>query len=164
MPDHLPFAWRISRYETELRARGTEWESWTDISDVGKSFNGLTLAMEEYLRVENQYVDAAIRIARDATSDPFLIRDLGYQDAEFALREGQPLVPSDMASVVRGNLRGRLDCGLVSADGACDVSFGYDLYMYVEATTACERAVEEVERGGLCVEHGVRLPHWDKGE
>lgn len=160
----LPYSWRLSRYEPELRAGAAGWESWTDYSDVGRSFNGLILTMEEYLRVENTYVDAAVRFALEFPTELFRVAYVGQQSDGFALREGQSLVRSDLAAVVRGNLRGLLDCAVVSTDGACQVAFGYDLYMYVAAAAPCERAVMESERAGLQVEAGVPLAAWERDE
>lgn len=160
----LPYSWRLSRYEPELRAKDAEWQSWTDVSDVGQVFNGLPLTMEEYVRVENLYVDAATRFASEFPAQQFRVVYLGVQRDGFALREGQSLVRSDIAPVVRGNLQGSLDCAVVSSDGGFQITFGFDLYMYLAAHMSCDRAVMEIEQAGLRVEHGVPLAQWEQDE
>jgi hypothetical protein len=157
----LPHSWRVSRYEPALRARGSERESWTDHSDVGKCFNGITLTEEEYLRVENLYIDAVTRFAVDAAGDVFEVVYVGHQETGFGVSRGQTIPRSDLAPLVRGNLRGDLDCALQAAAGTCQIEFGFDLYIRVAAVNACERAVAETERAGLYVEPGVPLVLWE---
>jgi hypothetical protein len=115
--DPLPNCWRLSRYEPALRARDSRWESWTSYSDVGKEFNGITLTFEEYLRVENLYIDAVTRFAMDAAADVFRVVYIGHQQTGFGLSAGQRLLLSDLAPVVRGNLRETLDCALEGVEG-----------------------------------------------
>lgn len=159
--DPPPFSWRISRYEPELRRGDPQYESWTDYADVGQSFNGLVLTLEEYFRVEDAYIAAALAFAVDMASTTFRVAYLGHHDDGYALSEGQRVVRSDIAPVVRGNLRGKLDCVLESADGSCQIAFGYDLYMYVAARTSCEEAVAHTWRMGLWVEPGLTHSAWE---
>jgi hypothetical protein len=83
---------------------------------------------------------------------------------DFALTEHQQVVRSDLAPIVRGNLRGDLDCALESIDGILQVAFGYDLYLYLAASSPCERAVSDAVRDGLWLEPGASLPLWDDDE
>lgn len=157
----LRHSWRVSRYEPALRAGSSEWTSWTGHSDVGKIFNGVPLTEEEYLRVENLYIDAATRFAIDAGADTFELVYVGHQEPGYGLAPGQKILRSDLAPVVRGNLRGTLECALQSVAGTCQFEFGFDLYMRIAATSPCERAVSESERAGLYVEPGFPLVLWE---
>jgi hypothetical protein len=157
----LPHSWRVSRYEPALRAAGSEWASWTDYSDVGKTFNGMVLTEQEYLRVENLYLDAAARFAADAAAEVFEVVYVDHQQDGFELFAGQKLPRSDLGPVVRGSLRGTLDCALQAVSGTCQFEFGFDLYMRVAAQSACDRAVTEVERAGLYLEPGFPLVLWE---
>lgn len=159
--DPLPNCWRLSRYEPALRGRDSRWESWTGYSDVGKEFNGITLTSEEYLRVENLYIDAVTRFAGDAAADVFRVVYIGHQQTGFGLSAGQRLLLSDLGPVVRGNLRETLDCALEGVEGTFQVEFGFDLYIHLAAVAPCERAIVESDRAGLHVEAGVPLVLWE---
>lgn len=157
----MAYCWRLSRYESQLRMRDSPWESWIGYSDVGQVFNGIVLTAEEYVRVENLYIDAVTRFALDASAELFTVARIGHQTGSFSLFEGQTLLRSDLAPVVRGNLRETLDCTLEDVQQACQIEFGYDLYMGIAATAPCERAVAETAWSGLHVEVGVPLGVWE---
>lgn len=142
--------------------RDTSWESWTEISDVGERFNGIVLSSEEYLRVETLYIDAVARFAHDAGADGgFSVVFRGHQSPDFALSLGQEILRSDLAPIVRGNLRGDLDCALEDLSGTFQLEFGYDLYMRIAAARPCRQAVTDTVRAGLYVESGVPLVGWE---
>ena len=52
------YRYRLSKYNPEYRDEfgGYENNEWTSISDVGKSFDGVILNFEEYMRSEDAYV------------------------------------------------------------------------------------------------------------
>jgi hypothetical protein len=118
--------------------------------------------MEEYIRVENSYVETAMYFAMEFPGAAFAIAALSQQEDGFDLRKGQTLLRSDLAAIIRGNLRGDLDCVLETTNGECQLAFGYDLYMYVAATAPCECAVHGAQRAGLYVESDVPLVQWDQ--
>lgn len=117
----LPYCWRVSRYSPELRVAGAQWESWIDVSQVGQTYNGLPLTSEEYQRVEDAYVHAAFQFALDTSTQVFRIAYLGHQEDGYALSPDQTLLRFDLGPVVRGNLRGSLDCGLEGTDYGCQI-------------------------------------------
>ena len=57
----LPHGWRITRFDPALRDEGGAYteDTWTSVSDVGKSFGGAELTLAEYERVEALYIAAA---------------------------------------------------------------------------------------------------------
>lgn len=156
----LSHSWRVCRYEEWLRGY-PGWESWTDISDVGGRFNGVVLSDQEYRRVEDTYIAAAVRFAVATSASLFRILYLGNQSANFALTPGQIVVRSDVGPIVRGNLRGELDCVLEAVNGRLQIEFGYDLYMYVAADDPCETAVAGAEEDGLWLTPDFPLRQWD---
>lgn len=159
----LPHSWRVSRYEEQLRGE-PGWESWTDLSDIGGRFNGIVLSEQEYLRVENTYISAVVRFAVATSASLFRVVSLAHQDANFALTPGQLVVRSDVGPIVRGNLRGELDCALDAVNGRLQIAFGYDLYMYVGADIPCETAVAGAEEDGLWLQAGVPLRSWEEDD
>ncbi len=160
----LRYSWQVSRYDPELRELETRWESWTDRSDIGGTFNGLVVYPEEYQRVEESYVTAAVQFAVDASARLFRVVYVGHQGTGFALEPDQVVGRSDLGLIVRANLRGHLDCAVESTNGAYQLAFGYDLYMYVAAETPCERAVDECLRAGLSLRAGIPLALWRADE
>lgn len=159
----LPHSWRVSRYEEQLRGY-PGWESWIHVSEVGDMFNGIVLSDEEYLRVENTYISAVVRFAVATSSSLFRVLYVGHQNADFALTPGQLVVRSDVGPIVRGNLRGELDCALESDNGRLQIAFGYDLYMYVAADVPCETAVAAAEEDGLWFDTGAPLLLWGEDD
>ncbi|MEH3068180.1 MAG: hypothetical protein PGN15_09055 [Aeromicrobium erythreum] len=131
------------------------------MADVGSRFNGIVLSDEEYVRVENTYIAAVVRFSVATSASLFRVVFMGSQDANFALSAGQLVVRSDVGPIVRGNLRGELDCALEAVNGRLQIAFGYDLYMYVGADIPCERAVAGAEEDGLWLEPGVPLRSWE---
>ncbi len=156
----LPHSWRVCRYEEQLRGY-PGWESWIDKSDVGERFNGIVLSDEEYLRVENTYIAAVVRFAVATSATFFRVAYLHHQDANFALTPGQIVVRSDVGPIVRGNLRGELDCSLDAVNDRLHIEFGWDLYMYLAADDPCERAVSGAEEDGLWLTPDFPLRRWD---
>ncbi len=156
----LPHSWRVCRYEEQLRGQ-KGWESWIGMSDIGERFNGIVLSNQEYVRVENTYIAAVVRFAAVTSASLFRVAFLGSQDADYALSPGQLVVRSDVGPIVRGNLRGELDCTLEAVNGRLQIAFGYDLYMYVGADIPCETAVAGAEEDGLWLEPGVPLRSWE---
>ncbi len=156
----LPYSWRVSRYQEELRG-DPRWASWTDVSDVGRMFNGVVLASEEYHRVENSYISASVRFAALTSASLLRVVYVGHQSDDFDLSAGQIVVRSDVGPIVRGNLRGELDCALEAVNGRLQIAFGYDLYMYVAADSPCESAVVDAMQEGLWLEPDVPLALWE---
>ncbi len=162
--DRLPFSRRVSRYEPELRAGDPRYESWIDYGDIGETFNGFVLTSEEYLRVEGAYIATAVAFAVETSSTTLKALDVRFQGAGFRLSEGQTIVRSDIGPVVRGNLRGKLDCGLESTDGSYQLGFGYDLYMYVATRPPCEEAIASAWRSGVWLETDIEPPSWERDD
>lgn len=156
----LPHSWRVSRYQEELRG-DPRWASWTDVSDVGQTFNGMVLTSEEYHRVENSYISTSVRFAALTSASLFRVVYVGHQSGDFDLSAGQLVVRSDVGPIVRGNLRGELDCAIEAVNGRLQIAFGFDLYMYIAADSPCESAVVGAMQEGLWLEPDVPLTLWE---
>ncbi|WP_320670049.1 hypothetical protein [Patulibacter defluvii] len=151
----------MSRHAPAARQESPVWESWTEIADVGDTFNGIPLTLAEYVSVESAYVSAALRFAFESGVEVLEIPFVGSSPPGFGVVAGHRVPRSDLGALVRANLRAELDCTLRGIDGGFEVSFGYDLYMYVASNNACQHAVVETQRSGLYVETGVAPPHWE---
>lgn len=53
---------RITKYDPRLRDPSGSFtgDDWSSVSQVGQSFGGVTLTDEEYIRVEQAYIDVAL--------------------------------------------------------------------------------------------------------
>src|SRR5438876_10123615 len=62
------FGWRITKYDPAYRNAAGAYlkDEWTSVSDIGKSFDGKALTVEEYRSVENAYVSTALRFLSEA--------------------------------------------------------------------------------------------------
>jgi hypothetical protein len=144
---------RVTKYDPAFRTAAGAYakDEWTSFSDVGRSFCGLTLSREEYLRVESAYVEAAASfLAEDQAPE---LRVVGLEirgDHPSAPVEGSLVAQGDLAAVCRSILRGEFWCKL-EADGRF-VHFGWDYYMYLGVTRPCERAISKAKSLGLFVE------------
>lgn len=58
--------YRLSKYNPQNRSCDDKYnvETWTSISDIGKKFNGDILTLEQYLKIEEQYVTVIENIIR----------------------------------------------------------------------------------------------------
>lgn len=157
-----PFCWRISRYDPEQRdSRGAyPADDWTSLADVGEAFGGRVLTLNEYQRVEDLYVTAAISFAREADVGSLEIThvekgsDVSCSAAKW---------PVSDESLLREMLREEVICRLEAADGRFQLDIGTDLYLFIESSTDCPAAVRETEARGLFVEPGLRSEYWSEG-
>jgi hypothetical protein len=73
------FQYKVTKYDPSLHGGpggGYTADEWTSFSDIGKSFGGVVLAEEEYLRVEELYL-GAVRLAAEVSGVSRLqVRDL----------------------------------------------------------------------------------------
>ena len=140
------YAYRVTKYDPALRnARGAFLrDDWTAMSDIGKIVGGHRIRPEDYLGVEDAYVDSAMGMLTSAGVKALKMSDLtimpigkwhGAIDdcvAQFCsgLREGLVVSGGDLELVVRGCLRNFVWCRLWGELGSY-VHFGDDYYMYV---------------------------------
>lgn len=126
---------------------------WTSISNVGDQFEGVTLSMAEYGRVEDAYVEAAQRFMMETGVALLTVRDLDNPSEAEARRfppEGTTLDMKAFGRALRSVLREDSWCRFESPDGFVHV--GYDYYMFVGTTRSCEGARNRARELGLFVE------------
>ena len=56
------FNWRITKYNPLLRDELGNYtkNEWTSFSDIGKSYEDRTFISDDYLRIENKYINAIL--------------------------------------------------------------------------------------------------------
>ncbi|AWH16493.1 hypothetical protein C1922_03680 [Stenotrophomonas sp. ZAC14D2_NAIMI4_7] len=112
-------------------------ETWTDFSDVGKR-----VSIEDYLVVEDAYLDAIRRFCIGIGVESLSIQSLERRDSHL-YQEGQPLDLDGIEQVARDVLRNVIWCKLVS--NSAEVHFGYDYYLYVVSSVDASAALAQVD-------------------
>ena len=99
---------------------GAIWNSFFDI--------GQLVSEDEYLYMENVYVDLLSKISRRTNFTHFTIEGLENYDG-LALSEGQSVSLKELPFVAKAILREQCWCKLVN--DSLEFHFGYDYIMYV---------------------------------
>ena len=102
---------------------------WTEYSDVGKTYAGKKLSLEEYLEIENRYIECALDII---TQSQCRYLTIGYvEDYNNLGYSYKDRIPVERASkVLRDMLRSKVFCVLVNLRRKVVMHVGYDYYMY----------------------------------
>lgn len=145
--------YRVSKYNPALRDSNGAYtgEDWTSMSDVGRSFGGVTLTQAEYQRVESAYVSAAVAFLREAGVSELRVLDLeNPQGLQLEVEEGMILPLELAADVIGALLREEFWC-LLKAEGG-SVHVGYDYLMSIRVPRRCPAAEKSAVEMGLFVE------------
>jgi len=167
----MNFSWRITKYNPKYRdvkGRFTKNE-WTSIYDIGKVFSGKELTIQKYLKTEELYVDAIFYFINhlgittlevnslEKRSDNIEILNFHQLYTEEmsniykTIKEGDMLTLKGIANLCRLVLRENIWCYLKNHSNLV-IYFGYDYYMFIGTSVACDKAIEKIIRSGLYVE------------
>ena len=159
----MNYSYRITKYHAYIE--GTSYltsspEEWQDYSDVGGR-----VSLQEYMRVETQYVEVVLALIAMAGITSFrkiLWKTELLDEDEVPYIEGD-LVDgaADVAKAVRHFLRyggGKL----VALNGRVEIHFGWDFYLYVVCDVPYTRVIGQLDTP-LNVE-AFRSPYLDDME
>lgn len=150
----------ITKYQT---SHGTNMiDEWTSFDDIGREFNGIEFTLEEYLQMEQKYIDAIFLILVSSGCCDLLIKSIEkYSNEELsdsllhlygALFEGCVISLSKLSDVMklilRNNLWGEICCSI--NEDVC-VRFGFDYYMYVNGLPKESTIWNKIREMGLVV-------------
>lgn len=139
-------------------------DEWTDYSCVGHFFSRKKLKMEEYERVENNYINCVMDIVRCVGIKYLSISFYGNDDSITVngktYKEGSRIKSEDIIPVLRGNLRGEMDCVLVNVRRGIQIDFGYDYYMHVVCPIPHDELAKIVSANHLYLNPRVVRPFW----
>ena len=147
------FEYRVTKYNPAFRDSTGAYtrDEWTAVSDIGRSFDGVVLTREEYQRVEDAYVAAAIDFLRATGVSSVAVVGLeNHAGHTLDFDAGSVLGLDQAGEVLRRVLREDFWCRLQGAEGF--VRVGWDYYMYVGVSRPCPEARARAERLGLFVE------------
>ncbi len=168
--------YRISKYNPKYRNKKGEFllDTWTSYSDIGKKYNGNILTLNEYLSVENKYINIILFILKQKKINKVKIEEL---EINFSISELERLLKDEGLSLIKkeklifnsisnGNvynmevlpyiirliLRDCLWCKLIDLNLKCYIEFGYDLYVYINCDHIGKILIEYVNKLEMYVE------------
>jgi hypothetical protein len=149
--------YQISKYADQ------ESDTWSAVTDIGNVYQGEKLSKEEYLRVENSYIDFIEEFLAQRTTTykvKFLMDLRGEDDADKSLfsldssdikiRGGEYLETESIVTISRLCLRDLMGIRL-EADNGSYITFGNDFYLRVGFCDDCEGGLDSLAISGLFV-------------
>ncbi len=141
-------------------------DDWVSYREIGRKFNNEVFTLDEYLEVENNYIQAIIQFMKCNKVTSFQVTKIerGFDPAEDAdstqdminvyknIKNRSFLSEEELGNVCKLILRNYLWC-LLRNDKNMEVRFGYDYYMYILSKSVCKKAISNIEKTGLFVEN-----------
>lgn len=151
----------MTKYDPTLRVRGRggfTGDDWTEVSDVGKAFDGQVLTLETYLDVEARHLQVVAAFLDEAELDGTVAHGCERPDGRWWPVEGQRLSPLETVDVVREMLRGDGYCRLEGARRTY-IHVGWDYYMYLGGDAPLELTMASARRVGLFADTDFTSPY-----
>jgi hypothetical protein len=154
---------RVTKYNPLFRNEQGHYlpDEWTAISDVGSTFAGQHLHLDEYLAVEARYVQAvqlflagSVHVGLECVEIHWLgDTDDSLQAVYQRVENGVRTFPvSDLGALVALALRECLWFRLVDDTRTKAVEFGYDYYMYLGFEVPDPECFQRIEQLPLFIE------------
>lgn len=147
------YQYRITKYDPSRRSLDGAYpvDEWTSRTDIGKSFGGVRLTEDDYLRIEQAYLEAAVAFLKEGRIDELTVTGLeNHGKVPTAPQDGSRIKTEDVPEVVRSLLREDFWCKLETPGAYIHV--GYDYYMYIGTPIECGSASLAAQANGLFVE------------
>lgn len=155
-------------------------EEWGCMGYVGRVYDNHLLTLDEYLEVEQKYINAVTRImvltncsyltvsflgdtvprTKDSIrkmlseKNRFFQYDKVLYDSFMDLVEGKRIYIANIPYVVSLNLRGYTYTALTNLQKGLEIHFGYDYYMYFNTKLPIDIVREEIHKIGLHLDPG----------
>lgn len=138
---NLPFHCHLIKYDPDRAINHDDDGTWTSISDVGTSFDGIVLTREQYLSVEQAHLDAIRVMAQESRVTRF----------RAGVERGSTMGLEEMLEEVRNALREAERAGYWwnSEDLNFYVNVGWDYHVYVGSHTECPLGIKAAVEAGL---------------
>lgn len=132
--------YKISKYNPNNYKEGTYLlEEWSDFSDVGKIFNDNVFTMDEYLRIEKNYILFIMKIVAETHLHFFIIKDLEKNEI-VPWENMQKISVEQLECLIKDCLRNKCWCKIHS-ENFC-LCFGFDFYIHI----CCDISYMDVEK------------------
>lgn len=175
MTNQINYQWRVTKYNPDFRDENGYYtpEEWTCPSEIGKIILGKKFTLEEYLQVENAYVDTVINFIEGSGINSLRILQLSnwniseedkksplYETEfyELKLKEDMMVSINEIRLICKMVLRNFLDCQLYLKDNFF-VHFSWDYYMYIGSYVDCLSSMEHAKNNGLFAER-IQSPYF----
>lgn len=165
------YYWRVTKYNPQYRdGNAYLLEEWTSVSDIGKCFYGTKFTVEEYLKCEEQYINAVILAMRAVGINELKIEEIEKKEYSKQQKLVEPYAEGFYNLLYNGMFVNINEIGLLiklilreMVWGKLDnekffVHFGYDYYMYMGIPNMAGEIKEKIEKIGLFVEN-VESPY-----
>ncbi len=163
----MKYCWRITKYDPEKR-NSQGWfleDTWISYGEIGESYQGKILTYDEYIRVENLYINAIVEFMKCLDISHLQIQGLenhgsvnedpsiDQEERVFVntLQENDLLSLEQIKTASKLILRNYFWCQLISKHKMF-VHFGYDYYMYIGSRSECKDTLQKIKNSGLFVE------------
>lgn len=158
----VKYSCEIVKYQPQYyKNRVYTKNEWISVSDIGRSFDGVVLTKEEYLRIESAYVDtvkellevSGVKFLTIVNPDTFYLRrekaftkeNKAIYQIVSSLKEGQRITASKIDTVLKACLRELFWCALVNETKKVQVDVGYDYYLHFYSRLP-EETISEIAR------------------
>ncbi|MFB0844499.1 hypothetical protein [Paenibacillus oleatilyticus] len=168
------YYWQVRKYPPlkEGEENKPKIPTWTSIIDIGRTYNGVSLTMSEYLSVEEKYVKAVeiymksiqvheleIYLMSKLREELFAEHILKYPkcysqeivDFYYFLQDGSLLTGKQIEHIVRLGMRENIACQLRNGNKFF-LNFSYDYYMDIGSSVIREDAIMEIRNLGLFID------------
>ena len=171
-------SWRITKYNPKDRNKDGSFlqESWTSFSDIGRDINGSKLTLNEYMQVEDAYVQAVKYFFKSVKSLPLKFCDFEPNDSVEDLEDAQTTYPAlyprellslftklkdgylfnydEITHLCRLILREHIWGKIIYEDDSHKMfaHFGYDYYMYLGGNINDDQVMKNIKKTGLYIE------------
>ncbi len=163
----IDYQWRITKYNPAYRNAEGHYlrDEWTSASEIGKSFLGEILTLDDYLQVEKAYVDTVMKFLEVYQIENVRLIHLetyGLSNVDktsplydpsfdiIPLAEDMLVTIEQIPVVCKMALREYIYCQLISEDFF--VQFGYDYYLFIGANSIQQEAIQFASEQHLFVE------------
>ncbi len=163
----MQYSYRVTKYNPEYRNEQGHYlkDEWTCYSEVGEKFNNYFLSTDEYLKIENLYVQSIVLFMQCNQIDSLKVMgrlEKRWNPAEDKnsikeiidlfnkVKEGDLLNINQIKDLSRLALRNYIWCKLES--DMMYVHFYFDYYMYIGSQRECEKIIKQIQKSGLFVE------------
>lgn len=171
------YTWRITKYNPLYRdSKGNfTTQEWTSYSDIGKYFEGIQFTFNDYIEIENKYINTVLQFMNCLHLKEIEINGLEKYEEDVSYEENSDCdmskllinikdratinitdVPLLCKLILREHLWGKLEY-----NSTLYIHFGYDYYMYIGSSKKCDSVLEKVSHNGLYIEEFPSLYHND---
>jgi hypothetical protein len=145
--------YRVTKYNPAFRDQSGAYTKveWTLFRQIGQTFSGVLLTSDEYERVEETYIQAALSFLRESGLLSMRIAGLENPRKQLLDFQNDSVLPLDrIGEIIRRILREEFWCRLEGSDSF--IHFGWDYYMYIGVPHPCPTARARAAELGLYVE------------